>query len=107
LTFPKSLTEVLERASIFAKQANWVDSSVDITIEDRTLTINSKSIIGWSQEWVRVNYKGKKFTFSINPTFLLEILKMTREGQISPIAIAFEGENWLHIVRFPDDEKGK
>jgi DNA polymerase III sliding clamp (beta) subunit (PCNA family) len=101
LILPKDLSEVLDRASVFAKAQFDSDTMVTLTMKDRKILIEAKNAAGWFEEEMPIRYKGDPIKFVINPTFLSEMLDKTKSCLISGNKIKFgaeEQDGWTHII---------
>ncbi len=97
LSFPKSITEMLERVWIFAKRENMLDEMITISIAENRMTVESKSETGWIKEKINMKYKDEPISFSITPYLLHDILKETYDFTLSENAIMFQGAGWNYI----------
>lgn len=98
IELPNSISEVLERASVFAKRDHMLDESVQITLESKRLKIRSEAEAGWFEESIRMDYTGAEVTFHITPYLLKGILSETLKGVLGEGRIKFEGENWIYVT---------
>jgi len=98
ITFPPTLTEIIERAIIFAKRDTAIDEQVTIKVSDKEITITSKSDFGRFEEKTRIKYSDKPFSFIISPTFFVDILKLSNTCIVNDQVIKFSGENWESVV---------
>lgn len=105
ITLPKQIDEILERAAVFAKRDHFLDESVTITIENKHITVSSKSDAGWFTESARIRYNDSPITFSITPYLLQDILKETKVCMICENRLKFEGAGWEHITTLRGDVK--
>jgi DNA polymerase III sliding clamp (beta) subunit (PCNA family) len=94
---PKNLTEMLERAD--AMNPGGYDALIKVSIEDGLLKIRAERVsIGWYQETRKVEYTGKALVFSVNPTFLAEVLTKTRTVIVSERKMKLEIEGIQFVV---------
>lgn len=77
LTLPSNLAEMIERAEVFHN--GGFDATVGIRLADGELLITSRKEGGWYREKKRIKYEGRALAFDINPKFLVEVLKRTRD----------------------------
>ena len=98
LVFPKTIDEVLDRAGVFAKRDNMLDENITITLENRKLTVSSKSDEGWFKEDVNSHYEGEKVEFNITPYLLKSILKETQSSVLGNNKLKFSGEDWEYMT---------
>jgi DNA polymerase III sliding clamp (beta) subunit (PCNA family) len=98
ITFPPSLTEIMEKVIIFSKRDTQIDEQATIEVSDKEIEISAKSNYGWFKEKTRIKYTGKSFTFIIAPSFLLEILKISNTCIVGDSRLKFTGENWESVI---------
>ncbi len=97
LHFPSGVLEMLDRAGVFT--AGSVNGDfVTVIVEDRTMTIKGEGDYGWLQETANCKYKGDKIEFSVDPAFLIDILKDLKKCVVGDGALLFEGDNFKHVV---------
>jgi len=104
IEFPKTVAEVLNRASIFAKRDHAPDEQVKLKLENRKITISSKSSTGWFEESASMKYKGDLILFAVNPTFLMGGIEKLRTCILGKNRIKFEGDDWIHIAALRVEE---
>jgi len=97
ITFPKELSEALERASIFYKKDYVLDEMVEITLGGGKMVLSAKGIAGWSEEKLRVQSEAE-CVFVITPYLLQDILSQTNTAMIQSPKLLFEGENWKYLT---------
>ncbi len=73
---PQNLDEILSRAEIMSETEN---ASVDISVTQGEVSVFSQKKYGWFKEMEKVKYEGPAFSFSVNPTFLRNMLKKTNK----------------------------
>ncbi len=95
--FPKLLTDVLERAEIFAEQESK-DQMIKIIVRDNVMQVRAKNPVGWFIEEVKVTFDGEPFSFGINPNLLKSIAMQTRNCVIGKRCIKFTADKWEHVV---------
>lgn len=105
LSFPEGITEILDRASVFAKRDTMLDETVLITVENDKVQVESKSETGWFKEEVVNNYSGEKIEFSITPSLLKGILQETSVFQHCIDKIKFSGDSWIYVVSLRRTQK--
>lgn len=100
LTLPKSLSQVIERVSVFIdKQKQSLEiPDMSVYIADKTFRARSQGEYGWVEEKVRINYNGDPIAFSTNPIFLKDIVTLTRKCTVGNNKMKFEGDNWVHVL---------
>jgi len=104
LVLPEITSEVLERAMVFSKRDHLLEESVDLTIKDNRLKVESKSDTGWFVE--EINFKCQHtLAFSITPYLLANILQQTKECELTEDKIKFQGEDWIYVSRLRNIKK--
>lgn len=98
IELPKTLSEVVDRASVLARQEFKQDELVTIVIKDNELNVSSRNNLGTFSEKVRFRYKGEELRFEISPHFLLDILGKTNKVTCGETALRFEVENFVHVI---------
>jgi hypothetical protein len=108
-TFPGTMPEILDKATVFCNGAFDIDNTVQIKISGVKLIVTSKSELGWFKEStvtadlkkVKKN-KGSKLNlnFETNPTFLKQILSECSSCLLckEDSRIIFKGDNWKYIL---------
>jgi hypothetical protein len=103
---PKEISDILDRAGIFAKADLKKDELVKIRIEKNWCQVRSANDKGWIKEKTRVKYKGKKIIFQVNPDYMREILKLTDTMTIGSDALLFKTEEFDHVISlFPNEDE--
>ena len=97
LHFPSGILEILDRAGVFTVGSTNGDF-VSVTVEDRIMTIKGEGDYGWLQETANCKYRGDKIEFSVDPAFLIDILKDLKKCVVGDGALLFEGDNFKHVV---------
>jgi DNA polymerase III sliding clamp (beta) subunit (PCNA family) len=98
IIFPKSIVEIIDRASIFSKNPDVLSEAIQVTLRPRLLNIRAESETGWVEESAPIRYKGESFSFNIIPYLMKDILKDTQECTIGTNRIIFETEDWSYIA---------
>lgn len=99
ITFPKTISEILERASVFkVSDGSSNVELVSITLENNRIKIKSNSDTGWFSEDAKTVYDGDKLEFSIVPSLLKNILLTVKTCVFNGSMLKFEGETWKFIT---------
>lgn len=98
LKLPKTIAEVLERASVFNEVDHKLDEEVSLTLEKNKLIIYAHSEIGWIEEVARIKYDGVRLVLTTNPFFLREVVSKTQSCVLGAHSMKFTGENWEHVI---------
>jgi len=99
VSLPDGITEVLDRAGIFAKRDSQLDEDISIILDKGKVRVESKSETGWFKEEVPNEiYKGEEVQFDITPSLLKDILKETNVFSHCGRMLKFESGNWIYVV---------
>jgi len=102
--FPRSIKSLLDQASVFVKEDNKLDEAVAIFISDRNIRVKGKGDAGWFEGEAKIQYKGSPISFSVNPTFLQDILDKLTSCIIGENVMKFSGNNWDHVISLNADD---
>lgn len=104
--FPAKLTDALERAGVFVKDAKadalTEDPFVQISLEKDKLIINGKGIAGEYSENMRVGYNGKPRSFLINTSLLTRVLQEKYKCEICSRFVHIYDKNYDYVVVYKD-----
>jgi DNA polymerase III sliding clamp (beta) subunit (PCNA family) len=99
IPLPKTLAQVLDRASIFAKEQFESDSLITVTLGHKRMKVIAENDAGWFEEEINVKYSAEDpIEFRVNPSFLKESLDKGEGCEIGKDKIRFKGPNWEHII---------
>lgn len=98
ITFPKTINEILDRASVFKKQDGASVAEVSVIIEKNCIKIKSNSDTGWFEEESHIKYTGNKLEFSITPSLLKNILNTIKTCTFNGRILKFVGDNWEFVT---------
>ena len=98
LTFPKTITEILDRASVFAKQVVSTDETITITLANNRMKIAGKSDSGWFEEEANTKFSAESTSFMITPSLFRNILNRSNSCVLGSSKVKFSGENWDFMV---------
>lgn len=96
--FPKLLKDALDRAEVFAKRQNYLESEVDIEIKENRIFVEGKSASGWFSEEINMKYSGNPINFKVTPLFLKDMLSQTNTATIGENKIKFTTESWQYVA---------
>lgn len=97
--FPDELAEMLERAGIFSVNGKAMsDNAVNIIVGKNKLTVKSGGGRGKIEEVSRIRYKGADIDILINPTYLQDILAITKKATIGETTIRFDADGFVYVV---------
>lgn len=100
VTFPDDISAILSRAAIFSDNEKN-NQSVTIMRKGKYVVVDSEtSIKGFFKERVLMETNSDDFSFIINPSFLSDILKKSKECilESNKNIISFRGDNWVYIA---------
>lgn len=92
---PRSVEEVLDKASIFSNTTD--NNEVIVTIRPKKMVIRGQSDVGWFEEEMNLKYKGAEKQFTIRPELLKDVSKMLNQCILGENAIKFIGDDWEYI----------
>jgi len=95
---PKTLKEILDKASVFSKRDHFLDEFVIITMKDNRFSIRAEAENGWFEEQTNMKYKDTPYSFSVNPTFLGSIYSRLTKCIVGKNRMKFSGKKWDHVV---------
>jgi len=99
ITFPRTINEILERASVFKKvEGTSINEDVAVCLEKNRIKIASQSNTGWFSEESNVKYEGERLEFNIIPSLLKNILSTVLTCSFNGKILKFVGEGWEFIT---------
>lgn len=98
ITLPTSLEDSLDKAGVFAKRDQLTDETVEISLENRRLTITSRSETGWFEESINIKYDKEPLSFFITPYLLKGILSETQGCYFNEDRLKFQGNGWVYVA---------
>lgn len=97
--FPEKLSNVIDRAQVFAARPQKSFETITIKASKGKLFVESQSEIGsWFRESLPIDYAGEDFSFMITPYLIKNILKQMNVCTIFKDRLRFESKNWIHIA---------
>ena len=97
-TFPRTINEILDRASVFGKKEDSIINDITVCLEKNRIKIGSQSEAGWFKEEANIEYKGEKLEFNIVPSLLKNILATVLTCTFNGRILKFVGEGWEFIT---------
>lgn len=100
MKIPPELNEVLERSNIFASpsESSGDHDLVEVSIKDNWIHVRGENDHGWIEEKTRAKTEKSDLVFSLNPSIIREILKITDRAKITENQIRFEAADFTHVV---------
>lgn len=95
IIFPRTIKDILDRASIFKEGDN---ESVLITLNKNRIKVKSSSDTGWFLEESNIKYEEDPLEFRIVPSLLSNIVTTALNCTFDGSKLKFEGENWEFIT---------
>lgn len=105
ITLPKSIENIVDRASIFAKRPHLLDETVTITMKKGSMILDSSSDSGWFKEEVPSRYDGKTLDFTISIQLLKRISAKSVTCTVTESKILFKRDNWRYLAQLRTDSK--
>ncbi|MFA5934961.1 MAG: hypothetical protein WC827_03700 [Candidatus Paceibacterota bacterium] len=97
--FPRTINEILDRASIFSKQEGGsLSEDITVVLEKNRIKISSQSDTGWFREEANVKYTEDRLEFNIVPSLLKNILASVLNCTFNGKLLKFVGEGWEFIT---------
>lgn len=97
--FPKGILDALSLIKIAVGDvSNLIDQQIEIILNRKKVICRGEGSIGWVEQYVNFDYKGKEVSFFINPIFLIDILKKTNRAVIGEDRILFTSDNFSHTI---------
>ncbi len=96
--FPKTIKDVLDRASVFAKRDHFLDEQLDITIGNNRIKVKGQSDAGWFEEECNMRYDKEPVTLMVTPYLMQDILNESHQCTVSKDKMKFQGEDWTYIA---------
>lgn len=98
-TFPRTINEILDRASVFSKsEGGSVQEDVTVILEKNRIKISSQSDTGWFSEEANIKYGEDRLEFNIVPSLLKNILASVLTCSFNGRILKFVGEGWEFIT---------
>lgn len=102
LTLPSNLGEIIERAEIFVSE-----SDISVRLRGGELIITTRKDSGWYKERKKIKYDGRQISFMVNPKFLIEILKRTRDVEVDSRRIKITSGNTQFAALIESDDSSE
>jgi DNA polymerase III sliding clamp (beta) subunit (PCNA family) len=96
--FPADTTALLDKATVFVDSSSYDTEAVHIIFGRKTMRIECRGPSGRFEGKTRITYKGTPISFSINPSFLKQIIAHDTEIFLHERIMQFKGKNYEHVV---------
>jgi hypothetical protein len=90
------MTEVIDRAAIFAEQEDDEKEFMEIILKKNRVIAKAQNDSGWFEEAVNMKYSEDPFSFLIIPHLLRDILKEGSSCTVGDKMLQFEGAGWKY-----------
>lgn len=97
VTFPSIIKDVIDRASVFAKQDKATDESITIELKKGSCKVSAQSVSGSFEEVIKMDYNEDTLSFVIVPQLFKDILTETSSCKIGDGRVTFEGDDWKYL----------
>lgn len=98
IELPDSLSEILDRVSIFAEGVTQLDERVNISFKKNKMIIESSSDNGWIRESEKVDYSETEISFSISPYAFKDIVKKNNKMEVGKGKVMFSDKSWKYVA---------
>ena len=95
---PKTVEEILDRASIFTKMDHVLDEAVVVSLADNKFKMRAETDAGWFEEQVNIKYDKQPIFFTVTPYLLRNILKETSACEFTGDKLKFEAKGWIYLA---------
>lgn len=104
VSFPDNFGEIVNRISIFSKEEQNMVRRIEVSIDKGITTFRCENKeTGWAEEKIKNDYDGKKLCFMANPSFLVELSKLSHDITVSKKSLLIEGDNFRHVMGLVSD----
>jgi len=97
ISLPDDFSYLVKNASILASGEFDIDKKIEVKISKGKISCKGQNDLGWIESKIEIDTK-QNFTFSINPIFLLQILKKTNKMKFGEGKILFETDKFKHLI---------
>lgn len=98
LNLPANLDEMLDKAIVFIKKEKNFTDDITISIDEKFLTVESKSDTSWFKEKARIQYNSTPISFALSPFLLKDIIAKTDKCILVKNILYFKEANWIYIT---------
>lgn len=99
-TNTKLLQDCTDRISLFSL-AGDTSNTIHLEVQDQSLTVHSRSEIGFGQEEIPIEHLGEDLKIAFNSRYLTDVFKVITEENIT---MEFSGSLSAGVLRIPDNE---
>lgn len=101
---PSDFKNIVDRAQTLTVEAFEQERSVELEIAEGKITVRGESDMGYVEESVKTNYKGRGINVNVHPECLMQILEHLNDVVIGESTLLFEGDNFKHVVKLQAGE---
>jgi DNA polymerase III sliding clamp (beta) subunit (PCNA family) len=96
--FPMEITDLLERATLFAKRDALTDERVYFTLAKGRMIIKSDSVQGWFREDMPIEYTDEPRHFSMYPYSIQDVIQRENECVLGESMLLIKGKTWVYVA---------
>jgi len=98
LKLPSNLTDIINKAAIFASSDFDSDTQIKVTIKEKKIVIRGEGNTGWFEESAKIKYEGKPVTCYLHPAHLSYIISHLDHCEVNENAMKFIGNDFCHVI---------
>lgn len=95
---PQSVSDMLDRLSVFTKKDRVFDEVLEVSLVKGKLKLKGRNDYGWAEESAAVEFDGS-LSFTITPTLLRDIVTKGRNCKVSNDSIVFSESKWIYLAK--------
>jgi DNA polymerase III sliding clamp (beta) subunit (PCNA family) len=97
IIFPKDAKETAMAASILC-EGDDLDKAIKVEIHKNKMRCRGENTHGWIESENKIDYKGEKISFAVNPNFFCSILKHTNKMTCGENKVLFQDAKFRHLL---------
>lgn len=97
IDFPNDFKEIVDYLKVMTDDE---ENFIHVTIKDNKLTCKAEKSLGWLQRSSDVKYEGVEISFTVNPTFLKEIINLTDSMEVRESSVYVSSDSFEHVMTF-------
>jgi hypothetical protein len=99
VTFPKSLSDSLEKAILFSNRVEKGDNKVlEVNVREGWIFLVGKGSDGEFRSRDKIQYEGEPLRFLVNPEYFRDFLTVANRALVRKESVTFIGDNFVHYV---------
>jgi DNA polymerase III sliding clamp (beta) subunit (PCNA family) len=104
VSLPDAFKKIVDRAQTLTGQTFEQERSVTLSIDEGKIVCRGESDLGWVEEDIKTDYKGRALSIRVHPEFLIQILDHLQDVVVGENTLLFEGEDFSHVVMLQAEE---